>query len=98
MRPVTVSLSGSPATSPTIGLDTYSATQQVSVELAITGTLTVTVERTSGGSLWLADGADVTASGVVVLTKLPATGVRIRTTAGTGAVTATVLQSGMPGR
>lgn len=91
MRPLTISRTGVGAVS--VLLDHQTAPFSVGVGVVVTGTVTYNIEHSYDGSNWFAPAADSgkTAShdkGFVT----PILAVRLNVTAGTGTVTASILQ------
>lgn len=106
MRPLTLTRSGTPGTSSIAILDHYRTPFNVGVGVVITGTVTATLQHTFDDVLtnpatatWFdhVDLKDLIASADGNYA-FPVRGVRINMTAGTGTVTATLVQAGMPGQ
>lgn len=106
MRSIVLTRSGSTGTSPLGVLDTYRSPFNVGIGVKVTGTATYTIEHTFDDVL-LTNPASATWYSHVALVGLsvnadgnyafPVTAVRVNMTAGTGTVTATIIQAGIPG-
>lgn len=106
MRSIVLTRSGSTGASAIGVLDTYRAPFNVSIGIKVSGTATCKIEHTFDNVL-TADPSAATWYDHPVLTSItanidgnyafPVTAVRVNMTAGTGTVTATFIQAGMPG-
>ena len=91
MKPVSISRTGVGAVG--MLLDYQTAPFSVGIGVAVTGTVTYNIEHSYDGTNWFAPAADSgkTAAYDKGFTT-PVYGVRVNVTAGTGSVTATILQ------
>lgn len=106
MRSIVLTRSGSSGTSGLGVLDTYRSPFNVGIGVKVTGTATYTIEHTFDNVL-TSDPSTATWYSHVSLVGLsgnadgnyafPVTAVRVNMTSGTGTVTATIIQAGMPG-
>jgi hypothetical protein len=106
MRPIVLTRSGTTGTSTVGVLDTYRSPFNVGIGIKVSGTATCKIQHTFDNVL-TADPSAAVWYDHPVLTSItadadgnyafPITAVRVNMTAGTGTVTATFIQAGMPG-
>lgn len=106
MRSIVLTRSGTTGTTSAAVLDAYRSPFNVGIGIKITGSVTCKIEHTFDDILTV-DSGSVTWYDHPVLTSVtanadgnyafPVAAVRVNMTAGTGTVTATFIQAGMPG-
>lgn len=106
MRPVVISITGSPRNSNVVPIDNYISPANMGMAVVVSGTITFKVQYTfddvfakdydptAGTSTWFDHPTLVGSASVNSNIAYPVTGIRLITNAGTGTATLTIIQAG----